>query len=240
MTKNTSLPRGIRNNNPGNLEWGDPWQGLKPRSQSTDKRFAEFTTAAYGIRALARTLITYYDKRKARDGSKIDTVREIVQRWAPAFENNVDAYARQVGKALCSDCERPGDVAVNMHDYEQLRIVVEAIIRHENGPGPLKNANGWFDAATIKEALRLAGVREPAAETAKVPMTRETVGATATAGVGISQLAEAAPAVMDAMTNAQDSLTSGQISRVIVGLVLVGLAAFIAWSQVKKHQAGVL
>lgn len=238
MNKTTSLPRGIRNNNPGNLEWGDPWQGLKPRSQSTDKRFAEFATPAYGIRALARTLITYYDKRKARDGSKIDTVREIVQRWAPAFENNVDAYARQVGKALCSDCERPGDVAVNMHDYEQLRIVVEAIIRHENGPGPLKNANGWFDAATISEGLRLAGVRK--AQAAKVPMTKETIGATATATVGLAQIADVLPAVSDAIDRSETHLSSGSILRIALGAITIAAAVFIAWSQVKKHQAGAL
>ena len=240
MIKKSSLPRGIRNNNPGNLEWGDPWQGLKPRSQATDKRFAEFTTPAYGIRALARTLITYYDKRKARDGSKIDTVREIIERWAPAFENNVNAYANQVGKALCRDCPRPGDVAVNMHDYEQLRIVVEAIIRHENGPGPLNNANGWFDSATVAEALKLAGVRKPVIEAAKMPVTKETIGATAAATVGIAQIADVLPAVSDALDRSESHLSSGSIVRIVLGVLTIAAAVFIAWGQVKKHQAGVL
>lgn len=56
------LPRGIRNNNPGNLEWGDPWQGLDPDGQAQDKRFVVFKDPAMGIRAIARTLITYQDK----------------------------------------------------------------------------------------------------------------------------------------------------------------------------------
>ena len=27
-------PRGIRNNNAGNIEWGSPWQGLRPLTKS--------------------------------------------------------------------------------------------------------------------------------------------------------------------------------------------------------------
>lgn len=241
-------PIGIRLNNPGNIEWGDPWQGLVPRQSSVyattgnaqQKRFAQFETPTYGIRAIARTLITYYDKRRALDGSKIDTVREVIERWAPAFENNVSAYATQVGRALCSDCEDPGSIVVNMHDYDQLRTLVEAIIRHENGKGPKNNINTWYSDAVIDEGLRLAGVRKPVPQTAKIPVTKEVVGGTATAGVGVSQLAEVAPAVADALTQTQDHLSSGQISRVIIGLVLLGLGIFIAVSQIQKNKDGTL
>ncbi|MGL5156229.1 MAG: hypothetical protein ACRC9G_08020, partial [Aeromonas veronii] len=86
-------PRGIRRNNPGNIEWGSPWQGLaKPEDYPAD-RFAAFISPVWGIRAIAITLITYQDKRKANDGSRIDSVREVVERWAPSFENNTQAYA---------------------------------------------------------------------------------------------------------------------------------------------------
>ncbi|ECP9801264.1 structural protein, partial [Salmonella enterica] len=27
-----NTPRGIRNNNPGNIRWGDDWKGLVPKS----------------------------------------------------------------------------------------------------------------------------------------------------------------------------------------------------------------
>ncbi|EDZ9931984.1 structural protein, partial [Salmonella enterica] len=27
----TNSPRGIRNNNPGNIRWGDDWKGLVPK-----------------------------------------------------------------------------------------------------------------------------------------------------------------------------------------------------------------
>ena len=51
----TKTARGIRNNNPLNIEAGENWQGLK----GTDGRFAIFETAEHGIRAAARILRTY-------------------------------------------------------------------------------------------------------------------------------------------------------------------------------------
>lgn len=226
------LPLGIRLNNPGNVEWGDPWQGLTPRSQSMyantgtaqQKRFAQFTTPAYGIRALARTLITYQDKHNIR------TVSAAIRRWAPPNENATQAYIKQVEKAV-------GGNLVDMHDYRYLRPLVEAIIRHENGPGPLKTANTWYDDATIDEALRMAGVRP---EQGKVPVTKETVGASATGAVGAIELADVLPTVVSAVKGSEDHLTSGQWIRVAIGVLLVIAAVVIAYGQVKKHKAGVL
>src|SRR3546814_16729045 len=92
------IPRVIRLNNPGNIEHGAPWEGLDPRNR--DPRFCGFVSPEYGIRAIVRVLITYYDKRRARDGSRIDTVRELVERWAPAVEKNTDAYANPVASLI--------------------------------------------------------------------------------------------------------------------------------------------
>lgn len=224
----SKTPRGVRNNNPGNIRHGDPWQGLA--KGQTDPAFATFQSAAYGIRALARTLITYQDRYG------LNTVRGIITRWAPPVENDTEAYVQGVAEQVGV---KP-DAQIDVQTYMTLRPLVEAIIRHENGRGPLATANTWYDDRTIDKGLALAGVEPSQRTVARVPVTKETVGATATAGVGISQLAEAAPAVVDAITRQQDSLSSGQISRVVVGLVLVGLAVFIAWSQINRHKAGVL
>lgn len=228
-------PIGIRLNNPGNLEWGDPWQGLIPRSQSMyantgnaqQKRFAQFESPAYGIRALARTLITYQDKYGIR------TMTAAINRWAPPVENDTAAYIRQVQKAVGGDL-------INTHDYSSLRPLVEAIIRHENGPGPLKNRNTWFDDATIDEGLRLAGVRKPVAEAVKVPVTKETIGATTTGALGAAQIADVLPQISDALSSADSHLSSGSWIRIILGVATVGVAVFIAYSQVKRKQAGQL
>lgn len=219
------LPRGIRNNNPGNIEWGDPWQGLVPVNERTDSRFCQFVSPAYGIRALARTLITYQDKHNIR------TVEAAINRWAPPVENDTGAYVRAVQKAVDGDM-------VDMHDYRYLRPLVEAIIKHENGVGPLKNANTWYDSDAIDEGLRLAGVRPES--TGKIPVTKETVGASATGAVGVAEIAEVLPAVVSAIKGSEDHLSSGQVARVVIGLVLVAAAAFIAYSQIKKHRAGAL
>ncbi len=52
-------PRGIRNNNPGNIRHGENWQGLNPNSRSIDAAFCVFNTPVAGIRALAKVLINY-------------------------------------------------------------------------------------------------------------------------------------------------------------------------------------
>lgn len=56
--------RGIRNNNPGNIRWGDEWKGLVPETQRTDKSFCQFKSAEYGIRAMIIILRNYQRKRK--------------------------------------------------------------------------------------------------------------------------------------------------------------------------------
>ena len=71
--------RGISNNNPGNLEYSktNPWVG----QTGDDGRFAKFETPEHGIRALGRNLMSYQ-----RQG--IDTVSEIINRWAPPTDKN--------------------------------------------------------------------------------------------------------------------------------------------------------
>lgn len=120
----SDAPRGIRNNNPGNLENnGIQWQGLSPTQ--TDSRFYQFENPVWGIRALARTLKTY------RERYGLDTAEEIINRWAPQFENDTSAYARAVANAIGTDPETP------ITDTPENRLkLVKAIIKHENGAQP--------------------------------------------------------------------------------------------------------
>ena len=83
----TKQPRGIRNNNPGNIRRnGDPWQGLA--KDQTDREFFTFQSAVYGIRALARLLITYQDKYG------LCTIEGIITRWAPAMRGHASSAAK--------------------------------------------------------------------------------------------------------------------------------------------------
>jgi len=124
--KHTSvLPRGLRNNNPGNIRLGDRWQGLV--SMQIDKDFCQFRTCEYGIRAMAVILrSTYYRKRHR------DTVALIISAWAPPTENDTDAYQQSVASVLGTG---PDDT-INLERDITLSLLISAIIKHENGIQP--------------------------------------------------------------------------------------------------------
>ncbi|EPY9585998.1 structural protein [Proteus mirabilis] len=84
--------RGERNNNPGNLRHGEPWQGLS--AQQTDKDFCQFVSTEYGIRAIY-VLMRTYEKKYG-----LCSIREIINRYAPPKENNTEGYIKRVAKEL--------------------------------------------------------------------------------------------------------------------------------------------
>ena len=117
---NAMQPRGIANNNPLNIEYGDNWQGLT----GSDGRFATFESVFYGIRAAGRILKNYRDKYGLK------TVTGIVNRWAPPSDNNptqkyIDFVANNAGVNA--------DAPLSMADYPR---VVAAMIHFENGFNP--------------------------------------------------------------------------------------------------------
>lgn len=236
MAKEQTL--GVRLNNPGNLEWGSPWEGLVPREKSRyyktgtpqQQRFCEFMDAASGIRAIARTLITYFDKRKARDGSAIDTVAEVVERWAPSFENNTSAYANHVAKLMSVD----PDQILDIKSYDVMYGLVTGIIAHEN-------AGYAYPAEVVEEGLRRAGVVKKITQKNNVPLTKETVAAgVAGAGSAAGIIAPIIPDVAKAVTDHKADLASGDWKLLVIGLVGVGLAVWVAYAQYKRRVAGAL
>lgn len=147
---NSSDARGVRNNNPGNIEAGsNSWDG----QAGSDGRFAKFVTPEHGIRALGKNLLSYQ-----RQG--YDTVSEIVNRWAPAKDgNNTEAYIA----ALCKQLSVNPDDQLNMSDINTLRQLCAGIIKHENGKQPYSNEqlNTGVSAAlgltTLESAKRYSG-----------------------------------------------------------------------------------
>lgn len=137
----SDTPRGIRNHNPGNIRWGDNWQGLDPNGKEKDKNFCVFTTAVWGIRALAKLLLTYYNKHN------LDTVRKIINRYAPPKENQTQAYIQSVAKQIGVY----PDTHINIRDKVALMFIIKAIIRHENGIMP-------YSDEILKQGIELAGV----------------------------------------------------------------------------------
>lgn len=133
-------PRGIRNNNPGNIRWGDDWQGLVAKSRRTDKSFCQFTAPEYGIRAMIIILRNYQRRRG------LNTVTGIINRWAPSSENNTQAYINSVAQATGVAPDKPIDTT----DSRFMVKLLQAIIRHENGVQP-------YDFGVFVKALELVG-----------------------------------------------------------------------------------
>ena len=117
----TDLPRGIRNNNPGNIEQSaNRWRGKVPIANNTDERFEQFSNYYYGIRAMI-VLLTNYIEKQGRN-----TIRTIIERYAPAFENNVSAYANAVSAKTGIGVDEPITAA-------DLQPIIIAMAFHENG-----------------------------------------------------------------------------------------------------------
>lgn len=120
----SKLPRGLRNNNPSNIRHGDKWQGLAPDQKDPD--FCTFRSPFWGLRAMARILLNYQRR------SNRNTVRQIIERWAPPVENDTGAYVRAVANEIGINPETP----VDLTNAGLLARLVAAIVRHENGQQP--------------------------------------------------------------------------------------------------------
>ena len=107
--------RGIRNNNPGNIRLGAGWQGMA--DEQTDHDFVVFKAPEWGIRAIAKILLS-----DARNG--ITNVRGIINRWAPPVENNTDAYIAAVSNQLQVNPDQYIDITVEMTGLDALRVTM--------------------------------------------------------------------------------------------------------------------
>ena len=119
--ENMLTPRGIRNNNPGNIRHSTTtWQGQA--AQQTDPSFVQFDTPEAGIRAISHILASYANRG-------ITTVQDIINTWAPPSENDTQAYIDAVtGQMGVAPNEQV--TATNKAD------LIAAIIQHENGQQP--------------------------------------------------------------------------------------------------------
>lgn len=116
----SNLPRGLRNNNPLNIEAGSFTQG-QPGFAGSDGRFARFDTPEAGVGAANKLLDTYQNKYG------LNTPAGIVGRWAPAGDgNNVSAYAANVARQLGIGPNDP--VPPEMRPQ-----LIAAMGQHENG-----------------------------------------------------------------------------------------------------------
>lgn len=212
----SSKTRGVLNNNPGNIDRSEHqrWQGQR-EDQSADPRFVAFESPKWGIRAIARTLITYSDKYR------LNTVRKIIDRWAPPVENDTVAYIKHVAELL----NVGPDEEIDVYQWSVMKPLVEAIIAHEC-------AGYDYDDATVDAALIAAGLKPPA-EKIQSAKKANIVAKVSTAAGAVAATVPAVIATAPAAKQAYDQVVSamGPVGDVVpwlpVALGVIGFAAVL-------------
>lgn len=147
---NKTLPRGIRNNNPGNLVITSiKWKGKLPKEQNTDGKFEQFESLNFGLRALALDIANDIKK------NKLDTIQKLITAYAPPKENDTDAYISAVSKATG---HAPGEKI--SAEFKTIAALIKVITNVENGKKAaelitdedIKNSLTTLAPSTIKTA----------------------------------------------------------------------------------------
>jgi len=122
-----SGPRGIRNNNPGNLKISSSnWLGKMPEDERIENFnetvFETFYSFDYGYRAMLKLIQNYYKQGYT-------TLRQIINRYAPKSENDSGAYINFVSNKTGIS----PDEDLQLPNKETLFIVTKYMVWMENG-----------------------------------------------------------------------------------------------------------
>jgi hypothetical protein len=218
-----SLPRGVSNNNPLNIEHNprNPWQGLAV--PPSDGRFARFVEPQWGIRA-AILILRKYQQRG------LTTLRQQISTWAPAHENNVENY---IGFIVRQTGFRP-EQRIDLGDKDQTIALLKAMVLMECGPAPAGSVNGnWLDDSTYEAGFSLA---KPLA---KSRTTRGSVmaGGAAVAGAILEAATEVLPQAADAATIVTPLWP--EIARWVLIVVVIAGAALALHARLQARKDGV-
>jgi hypothetical protein len=140
---NALTPRGIRNNNPGNIDWipnaTKRWRGMIRKETAADvpagvtPRFGVFDTPANGVRAIGGEL-----RASIRKGH---TIAQAGNEWAPPSENDTGKYVQIMADAARANPNAPLTATM-------IPDIALAIIKHENGQQPYspKDVAAWVNS----------------------------------------------------------------------------------------------
>lgn len=210
------MTKGIELNNPGDLEFNDhdKWQGLD--NPPYEGRWFKFKAPVWGIRAISRTLITYQDKYN------LHTIEDWITKYAPPAENNTAAYI----KAVCDESGYILNYPLDAHSYECQRLIVPAIIHHEQGSMPYSNAQ-------INEALKLAGIVPAviASPTLAVAKDPKVIAAT------VATTAATVQATVSSVSDLWDTLAQHIDPRILVWSCVAVMIGFGVWYALQKINA---
>jgi len=117
------VPRGLRNNNPLNLNYVRGQAGIDP-SDPSDGAYGRYVTPEAGVAQATKQLQRDYSRGA-------DTPAKLVQAWSPDASPSVKtAYAKNIGDAAGVD---PDKGHLNLGDPKTTSNVVSAMWRQENG-----------------------------------------------------------------------------------------------------------
>ena len=116
-----TTPFGLTLNNPGNLRatFSILWRG----QVGAVNGFCCFDSLENGARAMA------IDLMNAQVIHELDTVNQIISRYAPEVENNTTAYIN----AVCADMGVTQDQPLDLKDRGTLYSLCAAVWHHEQG-----------------------------------------------------------------------------------------------------------
>jgi hypothetical protein len=143
-----SLPRGMRNFNPGNIEDG-AFARSQPGYVGSDGRFAKFDTMEHGVGAQAGLLGKYGEKG-------VNTVTAIVNRYAPPSENGkaTENYIRFVAGNLGVDANAP----LNLADPNIRQKLALTMSQFENGRPVMGGAQRGVQVADASGAVPASAI----------------------------------------------------------------------------------
>ena len=233
------LPRGIRNNNPGNVEHSpsNKWLGLS--DNPSDGRYCRFDNPRHGIRAFVLLLLKYQTEYRLK------TISAMLNRYAPRQDNNAtDAYIEHVAKAAGVTGKTP----VSIRDFRIAKAIVTAIIEFENGMQP-------YPDSLIVEGIAAAGVTTDTETTVGnvKPVIKSTeqlaVGGAAVGTGGLAglewlktQIESNQTQIIDGLTKAQDQLSGVQTLgwiQIALLVAVLGSTWYLAWRRGEASFLGI-
>lgn len=211
--------RGLRNNNPGNLKHSpkNRWNGLADPPMDAGG-YCVFTSAVYGLRALATLLLAYFDRHH------LNTIEGIISRWAPPDpgkdKNPTGRYIAYVAGQMGIGSREELD----LHDREVMRRLVTAIVRFENGVMP-------YGDAELDKALGAAGF---------IVEKRTEVPASAKVAVGTTTAAGATGTLADQLQDIGGVLQPfASVSKWIAiafTVVTLGVLLYMVWGMIDRSR----
>jgi len=138
LRNNSTLPLGLRNNNPGNLrDVGIQWRGRT----GSNKGFTVFDSVENGIRAYGMDI-------RSKINRGVNTITKIINVYAPPSENNTPKYI--------ADVVRLSGISANytlQPTGDTLQKLAKAMFQVENGA----ISNTYLSDRVIQDGLSRSG-----------------------------------------------------------------------------------